>query len=752
MGRKLSLSKIIIGIFIFVLAISSILIYYIFYNQQKESDYKQVVYELNKDRLYIESHDLLYKIIKNKKNIDDNYFINYKNLLINEIYKNITLFKEDGILIKDNNKIIAIKGDKKELFKAPISNKLQKIRIGNEVYYVEHFLVKNHNLNVVIYFNMSKLDNNIISKIIVKFMIVMLLIILILFILNLVYRKLFFESIAHLIDIIKFIFKDKDLHKIEDNFLIQEVENMKKVFNQTIEEIKTNQSEIEEESKKVEYQKNFYVDIFDSLDSLVVVTDGLNIKDVNQAFFIFFGQFKNLDDFKKLNSCVSDFFIKEEGFVYPTDDKNWAEYLIEHPDEEHKVKMQKGDEIHIFKITANRLKRYHDIVITMSDITQLEKAKSVLVELNNYLHQFIDLINQSTIVSKTDLNGIITYVNEEFCRISGYSKEELIGQPNSIVRHPDTPKEVFEEMWETILEGKIYKNDLLKNRRKDGSVYYVRTVIAPIKDKNGNIQQFIAARQDITKFIEAKQRAKEVEHSKMMFLSNMGNEITPSLDGIVGLTNSLLKSNNIRGKERIYLEFIGANAKGLLNTMDEIIDIAELDFENITFEEKEFNPLTSFKQIAESLKDKVLEKNIDYKINIDINPSVNVISDEEKINKVIITLLNNSIKFTPENGLIELDVKKEKETEDKVKLCFYIKDNGIKIPKEYQDKLFEIFTEDDELIKRKTGRAGLRLKISSKILEKMGSKLKLESDEEKGNLFYFCLDLKKSNNGNDLED
>jgi signal transduction histidine kinase len=307
-------------------------------------------------------------------------------------------------------------------------------------------------------------------------------------------------------------------------------------------------------------------------------------------------------------------------------------------------------------------------------------------------------------------------------------------------------------MWKTILAGNVFRCDLLKNRHKNGSAYYVKAVITPIKDKNGNIQQFVAVRQDVTKFVEAQKRAEEAEHSKMMFLSNMGNEIKPPLDGIVEFTDSLLKSNNIRGRERIYLELVDANAKGLLHTMDEVLDIAKLDAGNITFEEKEFNPAIAFKQIGELFKAKALEKNIDYKVNIDINPPIDVISDEYKIKQVISNLLNNAIKFTPENGLIELDVKKEKETEDKVKLCFYIKDNGIKIPKEYQDKLFEIFTEEDELIKRKTGRAGLRLKISSKILEKMGSKLKLESDEEKGNLFYFCLDLKKSNNGNDLED
>jgi PAS domain S-box-containing protein len=751
MKKKVSLFQVGMGISIAVLAISSILIYYVFYNQQKEIEYKQVAYELNKDRVYIENHDLVYKILKKNKNID-NDLMNPKNILVDAFYKHSDLLKEDGILIKDikNNKIIAIKGDQKELIKTPIKDKIQKITIDGNLYYVEHFLIKNYNFDIVLYYNMNKIDEVIASEIKSKFIVVIALIIALLFILNFLSKKILIEPTYNLMNMVKFIFRDKDLHQIEEEFPIKELDEMKIVFNQTIEEIKNNQVAMEKELEKIKYQKNFYVDIFDSLETLIVVTDGKEIKKVNQAFFDFFEEFKNLDEFKRTHSCVCDYFIREEGFVYPSDDNNWAEYLIAHPEEEHKVKMQKGDKIHIFKITANRLRRYHDIVVTLSDITELERAKVLLVELNNYLTQFIELINQSTIVSKTDVKGIITYANDEFCRISGYSREELIGQPHNIVRHPDTPKEVFKKMWETILAGKVYKSDLLKNRHKDGSAYYVRAVITPIKDKNGNIKQFVAVRQDVTKFVEAIQRAEEAEHSKMMFLSRMSNEIKPPLDGIVEFTTSLLKSNNIRGRERIYLELVDANAKGLLHTMDEVLDIAKLDSGNITFEEKEFNLLISLKQTAESLKEKAVEKNIDYKVNIDINPPVNVITDEEKINKVISTLLNNSIKFTPEHGKIELDVKKEKETDDKIRLCFYVKDNGIGIPKEQQEKLFETFTEDDDEIERKSGGAGLGLNVSYKIVEKMGSKLKIESDEEKGNVFYFCLELKKSNNKNDL--
>ncbi len=749
MKKKISFMQILITIFTTILIVSFIFTFYILYYQQKSIVYSNIKNGLNEDSKDIKTYlDLTYKTIK----LNDNSNINCEGYMkiLEYVLKNNN-FDSDGILIKDldNNKIFYIKGNKKELF--PISNSIQTIKLNDTEYVVKHFLYKNEifNFDIILYSNISKVHYMVWNKIKKNFLLTIIFIVIILFILNILYNNLLIKPTNKLIDTMKLIVQEKKFYKIKDKFLVRESEDIKDVFNETIENIKNNQLEIEKLLKKSEYDKNFYLDILDSLDTIIIVNDGISLKSSNRAFFEFFDGFTSLEEFMKVHSCVCDYFIKEEGFIYAFENKNWVEYLVENSDKLHKAKIKKNDNIFIFKISAEKLKRSENIVITMADITQLEKDKEEIEILNNYLNQYMDFINKSSIVSKTDKRGIIIDVNEEFCKISGYSKEELIGQPHNIVRHPDTPKEVFKELWETILSGKIWKGEI-KNRHKDGSDYYVKAIIAPIKDNNGNIQEFIAIRQDITDIIHAMQKAKEAEQAKMLFLSNMSHEIRTPLNGILGFTELLLKSKNIGGKEKRYLEIINSSGKGLLNIINDILDISKIESGHIILEEKEFNPAIAFNQTAQLFKAKALEKNIDYQINIDINPPVNVLGDEYKIKQVISNLLNNAIKFTPENGKVELVVKKEKETEKYLTLCFYVKDTGIGIPKDKQKTIFEAFSQADNSITRKFGGTGLGLNISSKIVKKMGSKLKVESEEGKGSTFYFCIDLKKSKNKNDL--
>ena len=120
-----------------------------------------------------------------------------------------------------------------------------------------------------------------------------------------------------------------------------------------------------------------------------------------------------------------------------------------------------------------------------------------LEELNEKSKRYLELIDKNVITSSTDLEGIITYVSEAFCKICGYSKEELVGAHHRIVRHKDMPDSAYKEIWSAITQGKTWKGEI-KNSKKDGGFYWVEATISPIYDKTGTKIGYTAIRQEIT--------------------------------------------------------------------------------------------------------------------------------------------------------------------------------------------------------------------------------------------------------------
>jgi diguanylate cyclase (GGDEF)-like protein/PAS domain S-box-containing protein len=132
-------------------------------------------------------------------------------------------------------------------------------------------------------------------------------------------------------------------------------------------------------------------------------------------------------------------------------------------------------------------------------LSKIDKANKELLNSVALLESHQLALDESSIVTKSDLKGRMTYVNDNFCEITGYSKEEALGKPHSLVRHPDNPKEMFEELWDTIKSKKVWKG-VLKNTGKNGD-YWVDTSILPILDDDGEIVEYIAVRHDVTQMV-----------------------------------------------------------------------------------------------------------------------------------------------------------------------------------------------------------------------------------------------------------
>lgn len=175
----------------------------------------------------------------------------------------------------------------------------------------------------------------------------------------------------------------------------------------------------------------------------------------------------------------------------------------------------------VYELGASHMcrKNMSDKVLTLSVEYWLTNTyKTYECKTTEYLLQeYKDAVDTCNIVSKTDINGFITYVNEQFCEISGYTEDELLGKPHNIIRHPEMPSSAFEEMWKTIQAKKVWRG-IVKNRKKNHGIYYVDTTIKPIIDNLGNIVEYIGIRKDIT---EQENFKKELQHELSLTTNNL---------------------------------------------------------------------------------------------------------------------------------------------------------------------------------------------------------------------------------------
>ncbi len=166
--------------------------------------------------------------------------------------------------------------------------------------------------------------------------------------------------------------------------------------------------------------------------------------------------------------------------------------------------------------------RAREVLSRINTHLSLSEQKSILeknLKQNIFLlNQYKDVVDISTIVSKTDLKGKITYVNDAFCKVSGYSKDELIGKQHNIVRHPDTPQVIYKDMWDTIKSKRVWQGEV-KNLKKDGGYYIVQSIVMPILDSHGEIEEYISVRHDITDIYDLQ---KEIEDTQKEVVFTMG--------------------------------------------------------------------------------------------------------------------------------------------------------------------------------------------------------------------------------------
>ena len=358
---------------------------------------------------------------------------------------------------------------------------------------------------------------------------------------------------------------------------------------------------------------------------------------------------------------------------------------------------------------------------------EMELAKNIKL-----LGEYKNAIDESSIVSRTDENGIITYVNDKFIDICGYSREELIGQKHNIVRHEDTPPEFFEKLWETIRHQHIYKGTM-KNRKKNGESYYMDLAIVPIYDPVKEATEYMGIGYEVTRLVEAREEAELAGQAKEYFLSNMSHEIRTPLNAILGFV-AMLKEEEHTPKHKHYLDIIYNSGENLLSIINDILDFSKLRSGEFMVEHKPFNIHEELAHVLELFAPSANEKQITLFSFIDPKIPIELIADGLRMKQIVANLLSNAIKFTPVEGCIDILVQIEEGA-----LRILVQDNGIGIAEEDKEKIFNAFSQGQNRETRTAGGTGLGLSICKKLAEHMGGAIELESTLGKGSCFTLVL-------------
>ncbi|MBU0631346.1 response regulator [bacterium] len=348
------------------------------------------------------------------------------------------------------------------------------------------------------------------------------------------------------------------------------------------------------------------------------------------------------------------------------------------------------------------------------------------------LEQYIYALNESALVSKTDKNGFITHVNSKFMKLCGYEEEELIGRSHSVMRHEDMSKVFFKKLWDTIQSNQIFTGTI-KNKSKDGSYFYIDTTIMPIEDPFSGKKEYMAIGYEVTKLIDARQKAIEADKAKDYFLSNMSHEIRTPLNAILGFV-SLLKDENISLKHKNYLDIIHNSGENLLNIINDILDFSKLRSGEFTIEPKIFNLEEVLSHTMELFVASANQKQTTIISFIDPTIPSEILADQLRLGQIVSNFLSNAIKFTPANGIIEVDAVYENGS---IKIS--VEDSGVGIAKRDIKKIFDAFTQAQNSIIKRSGGTGLGLSICKQLAEIMGGYIDVESVVGKGSKFTLNL-------------
>ncbi len=353
---------------------------------------------------------------------------------------------------------------------------------------------------------------------------------------------------------------------------------------------------------------------------------------------------------------------------------------------------------------------------------------------------------------EVDINGNFTFFNDSMCKIYGCSREELNRMNSCDLLGRENVVKGFNDLDYvhnfTLQQGNAAKTVEHEIVDEDGGAsHFVETSVSPLNDLNGKTIGYRGITRDVTEakrsreLRNAKTTAEAANRAKSDFLAKMSHEIRTPLNGIIGMSEIALDTKLDDNQQRICNSIL-SESNNLLNIINDILDFSKIEAGKIELEEISFNLGSLIEDVTHKFAIMAGQKGLEFNSFLSFDIPNQLIGDPGRLRQILVNLIGNSLKFTPE-GDVYIRGELVEDIGEMVKVRFMVKDTGIGIPKNRQKYIFDDFTQADTSTTREYGGTGLGTTISKRLTELMGGEIGVDGDEGKGSTFWFTAVFRK---------
>ncbi len=538
----------------------------------------------------------------------------------------------------------------------------------------------------------------------------------------------------------------------------------KRVAQRTMELAEANQALLNDidrrkktEDELIRSEKKFRTLYNSTTDAVMIGNESGRFIDCNEATLKMF-DCKSVDEFCHLSALDLSPLMQKEGENSKEEFSKWMSQLMQTGSAHFEWLHKKAHTQEVFptEILLSKMELDGEVFVQalIRDITKRKNAEVVIKKVGEQRQVILD--NAPGLIFCKDYDGKFLFVNKALADIFHVSPDKAIGLTDADLGASLEEMELYSKADKQVIDSGqplFIPEEIVI--RADGTRGIFQTLKVPLKT-DGEKGAVMGFSRDITEQKEAekglmlaKEQAEAANAAKSEFLANMSHEIRTPLNGVIGFTDLLMKTK-LNDTQHQYMATVSQSAHSLLDILNDILDFSKIEAGKLDLSVEKTDLLEIGGMAADMIKYQAHQKGLEVLLNIPHEVPRYIWADEIRLRQILVNMLANAVKFT-EHGEIELKIEVLEILSETERLFrFSVRDTGIGIEPKNQQKIFDVFTQEDASVTKKFGGTGLGLTISNSLLDLMGSRLTLESEVGKGSTFSFDIRF-QSQDGKPME-